>query len=64
MGRLGSKPLRVRAELLAAGGTPLWIEFVAELRAIELGAPASERTGPSVIERLAEAYSAAGQFPS
>jgi hypothetical protein len=64
--RVGSAPpapttkrLRVRAELLAAGGPPLWTEFMAELRAIHLGAPASERTGPSVIERLAEAYAAA-----
>jgi DNA-binding HxlR family transcriptional regulator len=51
--------LRVRAELLAAGGPPLWTEFMAELRAIHLGAPASQRTGPSISERLAEAYSAA-----
>lgn len=31
--------LRVRAELLAAGGPDLWQEFMAELRAVHLGAP-------------------------
>jgi DNA-binding HxlR family transcriptional regulator len=54
-----TKRLRVRAELLAAGGPPMWTEFMAELRAIHLGAHPSERTGPSVIERLAEAYATA-----
>ncbi len=51
--------LRVRAEVLAAGGPPLWAELMTELRAIHLGTPSPERTGPSVIERLAEAYAAA-----
>jgi hypothetical protein len=50
---------RVRAELLAAGGPELWREFMAELRTIHLGEPAPEREGPSVTERLAEAYAAA-----
>ena len=47
------------AEVLAAGGPPLWAELMAELRAIHLGTAAPERTSPSVIERLAEAYAAA-----
>ena len=54
-----TKRLRVRAELLAAGGPELWREFMAELRTIHLGEPAPERDGPSVSERLAEAYAAA-----
>ena len=52
-----TKRLRVRAELLAAGGPELWQEFMAELRTIHLGEPAPE--GPSVMQRLAEAYAAA-----
>ena len=50
--------LRVRAELLAAGGPQLWDEFMAELRTTHLGQPAPPRTGPSVSERLAAAYAA------
>jgi hypothetical protein len=49
----------VRAELLTAGGPELWREFMAELRTIHLGEPAPQRDGPSVTERLAEAYAAA-----
>ena len=55
-----TRRLRVRAELLAAGGPELWNEFMAELRTIHLGEPAPQRNGgPSVTERLAEAYAAA-----
>jgi DNA-binding HxlR family transcriptional regulator len=50
--------LRVRAELLSAGGPELWSEFMAELRTIHLGEPAPERDGPSVTDRLAQAYAA------
>jgi hypothetical protein len=32
---------------------------MAELRTIHLGEPAPERAGPSVMERLAEAYGVA-----
>jgi hypothetical protein len=46
------------SELLAAGGPELWAEFMAELRTIHLGEPVPERDGPSVMERLAEAYAA------
>jgi DNA-binding HxlR family transcriptional regulator len=51
-----TRRLRVRAELLAAGGPELWTEFMAELRAIHLGEPPPERDGPGVMDRLAEAY--------
>ena len=54
-----SRRLRVRAELLAAGGPELWTEFMTELRATHLGEPEPERDGPGVMERLAEAYAAA-----
>jgi DNA-binding HxlR family transcriptional regulator len=51
--------LRVRAELLAAGGPPLWERFMAELRVTHLGQAAPERTGPAVTELLADAYATA-----
>jgi DNA-binding HxlR family transcriptional regulator len=54
-----TKRLRVRAELLADGGPELWRAFMAELRTIHLGEPAPERDGPSITDRLAEAYAAA-----
>jgi DNA-binding HxlR family transcriptional regulator len=54
-----TKRLRVRAELLAAGGPELWHEFMAELRAVHLGEPEPERDGPSVTQRLAQARAAA-----
>ena len=53
------KRLRVRAERLTVGSPELWHEFMAELRTIHLGEPAPEGDGPSVMERLAEAYAAA-----
>jgi DNA-binding HxlR family transcriptional regulator len=52
--RATDEPLRVRAELLEAGGPELWSSFMAELRAVHLGAPAP--SGPSATERLAAAY--------
>jgi DNA-binding HxlR family transcriptional regulator len=51
------EPLRVRAELLEAGGPELWTSFMDELRALHLGAPAP--SGPSASERLAAAYAGA-----
>ena len=44
---------------VAAGGPDLWHDFMAELRTLHLGAPAPDRDGPSVRERLSEAYAAA-----
>jgi DNA-binding HxlR family transcriptional regulator len=55
--RATDEPLRVRAELLEDGGPALWESFMAELRAVHLGAPAPE--GPSATEQLAEAYAGA-----
>jgi DNA-binding HxlR family transcriptional regulator len=57
--RSGTERLRVRAALLAEGGPQLWTEFMNELRVRHLGAPTAERSGPSVVERLAAAYTAA-----
>jgi hypothetical protein len=54
-----TRRLRMRAELLAAGGPELWTEVMAELRTIHLGEPAPERDGATVMERLAKAYAAA-----
>ena len=54
-----TRRLRVRAELLAAGGPELWDELMTELRTIHLGEPEPGRDGPSVMERLAMAYAAA-----
>ena len=54
-----TKRLRVRAELLTAGGPELWTEFMSELRTTHLGQPAPARDGPSVMERLGKAYAAA-----
>jgi DNA-binding HxlR family transcriptional regulator len=51
--------LRVRAELLSAGGPEIWERFMGELRARHLGRPAPDRTGPTVTELLADAYDAA-----
>ncbi|MDQ3772458.1 MAG: helix-turn-helix transcriptional regulator [Actinomycetota bacterium] len=51
--------LRVRAELLEAGGTTLWDELMDELRAIHLGTPPPERNGATATERLAAAYAEA-----
>ncbi|WP_406639005.1 winged helix-turn-helix transcriptional regulator [Amycolatopsis sp. WGS_07] len=51
--------LRVRAELLEAGGPPLWEEFMAELRERHLGIPRPSGDGPTATERLAAAYAEA-----
>ncbi|MFQ6395054.1 winged helix-turn-helix transcriptional regulator [Nocardia sp. KC 131] len=54
-----TKHLRVRAELLEAGGPQLWGEFMDELRESHLGTPRPDPTGPRATERLAQAYAAA-----
>ena len=53
-----TREMSVRQQLLEEGGPKLWDEFMDELRAIHLGAPA-ERGRRSVLERLSEAYRAA-----
>jgi DNA-binding HxlR family transcriptional regulator len=61
MGAWGRKHLRaseelsVRAQLLEEGGPALWEDLMDELRAVHLGKP-SQPGGPSVLERLTEAY--------
>ena len=50
-----SEELSIRAQLLEEGGPPLWQAFMAELRAMHLGAP---MTGPSVFAQLRAAYEA------
>ena len=53
--------LSVRAQLLEEGGPALWEAFMAELRAVHLGAPPPP--GPLVSERLAAAYEKACAEP-
>ncbi|MDS2171291.1 helix-turn-helix domain-containing protein [Nesterenkonia sp. CL21] len=59
--RPATEELSVRAQLLEEGGPQLWEEFMDELRRHHLGqeqaGPGPE--GPSVLERLDEAYHAA-----
>jgi DNA-binding HxlR family transcriptional regulator len=50
-----SEELSIRAQLLEDGGPALWQAFMAELRTLHLGAPAS---GPSVLAGLQSAYEA------
>jgi DNA-binding HxlR family transcriptional regulator len=51
--------LRVRAEVLEAGGPELWEDFMDELRERHLGVPRPGSGGPRATERLAAAYEAA-----
>ena len=54
-----SHELRVRAELLEAGGPKLWEEYMAELRETHLGVPRPNPRRQRVTERLQDAYLAA-----
>lgn len=54
-----SEELGIRAQLLADGGPAMWERFMDELRETHLGIPAPEREGPSVTQKLREAYLAA-----
>jgi DNA-binding HxlR family transcriptional regulator len=51
--RPASEELSIRAQLLEEGGPPLWEAFMAELRALHLGAP---RPARSVFRELQAAY--------
>ncbi len=53
---LPATELAIRAEVLEAGGPPLWDEFMDELRHLHLGAP---RPARSALARLQAAYEAA-----
>lgn len=48
-----SEELSIRAQLLEEGGPPLWEDFMSELRALHLGAPAPAR---SVLAELRAAF--------
>lgn len=53
-----------RAQVLAAGGPPLWEAFMDELRETHLGPQARRRPapeGPTVAERLQAAYASGGR---
>ena len=56
-----SDALSIRAEVLEAGGRPLWDAFMADLRARHLGIPDPGATPgqPSVLEQLQAAFDAA-----
>lgn len=55
-----TRRLRVRAELLEAGGPPLCADLMDELRELHLGiAPPKRRSGPPPTEQLAAAYAEA-----
>ena len=51
-----TEELGIRAKLLSEGGPKMWAEFMDELREIHLGVKRKRKTGPSVGERLQEAY--------
>jgi DNA-binding HxlR family transcriptional regulator len=51
-----SRELAIRAEILEAGGPPLWSEFMEELRHLHLGAPKPQG---SVQARMQSAFEAA-----
>jgi DNA-binding HxlR family transcriptional regulator len=56
-----TEELSIRAQLLEEGGPKMWNEFMAELREMHLGVPASGRARsgrPSVLARLQAAYEA------
>jgi hypothetical protein len=57
-----TREMSVRQELLEQGGPKLWDEFMAELRALHLGAPATSGQ-QSVLERLTQAYQKALREP-
>jgi DNA-binding HxlR family transcriptional regulator len=50
-----SRELSIRAQILEEGGAPMWRAFMAELRAIHLGA---SRRGPSILAKLQKAFEA------
>lgn len=51
-----SEELGIRAQLLSEGGSAMWNEFMDELRETHLGIKHDRKGGPSVGERLQQAY--------
>ncbi len=61
---LPSTELAVRAEILEEGGSPLWDEFMDELRHLHLGAPRPERSALATLQAAYEAaVTSAGSSP-
>ncbi len=54
-----TRELRVRAELLEAGGPELWTDFMDELRETHLGIPRPDTGRAPAGQRLADAYAEA-----
>jgi hypothetical protein len=55
--------LRVRAEVLEAGGPQLWADFMDELRERHLGIPRPDTGRPAATDQLNAAYAAAVTEP-
>jgi DNA-binding HxlR family transcriptional regulator len=55
--------LRVRVEVLEAGGPQLWADFMDELREPHLGIPRPETGRPAATDQLNAAYAAAVTEP-
>jgi DNA-binding HxlR family transcriptional regulator len=53
-----TEELGIRARLLEDGGPRMWADFMDELRETHLGVPRRKRKGPTVTERLQQAYEA------
>ena len=53
--RVTTPELRVRAELLAAGGPAMWAQFMDELRELHLAQPRPQAVSPTVMAQLAQA---------
>ncbi|MDB5530431.1 MAG: MarR family transcriptional regulator [Devosia sp.] len=53
-----SEELSIRAILLEEGGPPMWVQFMSELRAEQLGALLPPGQGPSVRAQLQAGYQA------
>ncbi len=53
-----TEKLSIRAKLLGEGGPKMWAEMMDELREIHLGVARRRKAGPTVSERLRNAYEA------
>jgi DNA-binding HxlR family transcriptional regulator len=51
-----TEALGIRARLLAEGGPKMWADFMDELRETHLGIKRRKKSGPTVAERLRNAY--------
>ena len=53
-----TEELSIRAKLLGEGGPKMWAEMMDELREVHLGIARRRKAGPTVSQRLREAYEA------